>query len=147
MNKQNDFSVTLEALDIPRVPARIVEVLLASEPASQSFASIMGVTSLSKAAVSGGLQYLEALGVLGYVRIDESRSRLIRLYPIRLANYLKRRMAHFDTLAVQLEDFAADISDDAYRQEITSLAQLFERLDANVNEIITNWEGEHAKQR
>lgn len=147
MNDQNKFSLTLESLDIPRAPARIVELLLLSEPESQSFAGIVSATSLSKAAVSGGLQYLEALGVIEYVRVRESRTRFIRLFPARLANYTKRRMGNFHGVATQLEGIASAIADEKYSQEIVSLARLFAQLDKSVNEIITKWEGDYAKER
>lgn len=147
MNDENHFSSTLESLDIPRSPARIVQLLLLSEPESQSFAGIVSATSLSKASVSGGLQYLEALGVIEYVRVRESRTRFVRLFPARLANYTKRRMDHFHDVATQLEGIAFTIKDKKYRQEIVSLARLFARLDKNVNEIIADWEDEYAKER
>jgi hypothetical protein len=147
MNYENQFSTILESLDIPRVPARVVTALLGAEPGSHSAASIMETTSLSKAAISGGLQYLDALGVLEYVHTSSGRRRLLRLRPTKLANYTKRRMVGFHSLAGQLGQFAADVSDAEYKAEIVDLACLFETLDEVVNNTIAQWEGSHEEQR
>lgn len=141
MNKLYDFSDILEKLDIPRAPARIVAALLSAESGSQSSTDLQQTTLLSKAAVSGALQYLDALGVISYSVEPNGRKRVAHLHPTKLANYLKRRMTTFHDMADHLDALAVRQTDVGYKNDILYLAVLCTQLDKTVNETIAKWEG------
>jgi len=117
-----------------------------AEPYTQTHTSLQEETGLSKAAVTNGLHYLEALGVIQFRMADDSRRRSICLQPVKLANYLKRRMAAFHYLGGLLDEVAAQHKDPDYQKEILAVAYLCDELDEQVNAIIDVWEAEHGEQ-
>lgn len=135
-----EVSNLLASLDMPRIPAAIIGLLLASQPPEISFAAVQEQLGISKAAVSSAMRYLEALDVVIYKTPVGSRKRLIRLEPLKLANYIKRRMVFFGKLTQALQTIAQNNSDPAYKHEIIEVADLCQKLDTGVKKIIGEWE-------
>ncbi|WP_143598634.1 GbsR/MarR family transcriptional regulator [Thermoanaerobacterium thermosaccharolyticum] len=127
---------------MPRITAAVIGLLLASQPPELTFEDVQKKLNISKAAVSSAMRYLEALDVVTYKTPIGSRKRLIRLEPLKLANYIKRRMVFFGRLTYSLQMIAQDQSEDTYKQEIARLANLCQKLDTAVREIISEWEEE-----
>ncbi|PHO08197.1 hypothetical protein BFT35_01670 [Thermoanaerobacterium thermosaccharolyticum] len=137
-----EVSNLLVSLDMPRITAAVIGLLLASQPPELTFEDVQKKLNISKAAVSSAMRYLEALDVVTYKTPIGSRKRLIRLEPLKLANYIKRRMVFFGRLTYSLQMIAQDQSEDTYKQEIARLANLCQKLDTAVREIISEWEEE-----
>ncbi|MFT8890167.1 MAG: hypothetical protein ABF904_15400 [Ethanoligenens sp.] len=146
-NSSEQVADLLAHLDIPHIPSAVVGCLLASEPPETTFEELQERLHISKAAVSAAMRYLEALDVVRYRTPVGSRKRLIRLEPLKLANYLKRRMVFFKNFTQSLQRIAQEHPDSAYRREITELADLFQKLDIVVQETIGEWEGERERER
>ena len=143
MNKE-DLSNSLIQLGIPPAAAYIADKLLVAEPATQSHTSLYEALPLSKAAVTGGLQFLEALGAISYCHDASDRRQIITFHPSAIVGLTQRRMTYFRQLADQLHAYAAVQKEQAYAQEINTVANVCDELESVVNTIISTWEDKHA---
>ncbi len=145
MNKYNIDDILIQ-LSIPPAAAQIAGVLLSSKPGAHSHTSLHETLSLSKAAITGGLQYLEALDTISY-SAGAGRRRVIILHPHALVSYIKRRMVAFSRLASSLQQLASMQEDEALSRETETVAALCNELDKVVSKTIKRWEDENAKKR
>jgi DNA-binding transcriptional regulator GbsR (MarR family) len=141
MSQQDEIANLLQDLDIPPIPAQIIGLLLLAVPPSLSFDEIGTRLSISKAAVSTGMRYLEALDMVRYRTTAGSRKRYVQVRPAQIVNYLRRRMFYMKSLTKCLQQVIKTRGEDsAYTAEIQSVADLCEELDREVMRIIDTWE-------
>ncbi len=143
INKEN-ISNSLIQLGVPPAAAHIADKLLVAEPATQSHTSLYEALPLSKAAVTGGLQFLEALGAISYCHDTLGRRQIITFHPGAIVSLTQRRMTHFRQLADQLHAYAAVQKEQLYAQEINVVASVCDELESAVGTIISTWEDKHA---
>jgi DNA-binding transcriptional regulator GbsR (MarR family) len=143
MAPQDQLASLLEKLDIPRVPANIIALLLAHNPPALTFAEIEQGLRVSKGAVSMGVQHLEALELVHFTTAPGTRRRLVQTGPTHFVAYLRRRMTYFRAFAVVLQEVASKHDDTAYARELQGVADLCRDLDDTVMTLLKTWEGGH----
>jgi DNA-binding transcriptional regulator GbsR (MarR family) len=139
MDPQSQLASLLEKLDIPRIPAQIIALLLVHDPPALSAGEFQAALGVSKGAVSMAVHYLQALDLIHYTTLPGTRKRLIGTGPRHFVAYLRRRMTYFRAFAEALQA-AADHADTAYARELRGVAQLCRDLDETVTTILTTWE-------
>jgi DNA-binding transcriptional regulator GbsR (MarR family) len=147
MNPQDELSALLEKLDIPRVPAQIIALLLAHDPPALSFGEIQAALGVSKGAVSMGVSYLQALELINFSTVSGTRRRLVQTGPTHFVAYMRRRMTYFRAFAAVLQEVASKHGDTVHGRELLGVAELCRDLDNNVATMLTTWEMNTNEQR
>ena len=142
INSKNIIA-TLISLGIPPASATIIHCLLITPPYHHSHTSLHEQTGFSKAAITGGLHYLETLDMISY-RTDGSRRQHIALDIKPLVTYIQQRMLLFDKLADELHAASAD-SD--FSSDITTIAELCSVINETIWQAITTWEEQYTPTR
>ncbi|QJU05231.1 hypothetical protein FBF32_03235 [Candidatus Saccharibacteria bacterium oral taxon 488] len=141
INSKNIIA-TLISLGIPPASATIIHCLLIAPPYHHSHTSLHEQTGLSKAAVTGGLRYLEALDMISY-QTDSSRRQHIALDIKPLVTYTQQRMLLFDKLADELHAASAEQVDSEFSSDIAMVAELYSAINETIWQAITTWEEQY----
>jgi hypothetical protein len=141
INSKNIIA-TLISLGIPPASATIIHCLLITPPYHHSHTSLHEQTGFSKAAITGGLRYLETLDMISY-RIDSSRRQHIALAIKPLVTYIQQRMLLFDKLADELHAASAEQADSDFSSDITTIAELCSVINETIWQAITTWEEQY----
>lgn len=141
INSKNIIA-TLVSLGIPPASATIVHCLLTDPPYHHSHTSLHEQTGFSKAAITGGLRYLETLDMISY-RIDSSRRQHIALDIKPLVTYTQQRMLLFDKLADELHAASAEQADGEFSSDIATVAELYSAINETIWQAITTWEEQY----
>lgn len=141
INSKNIIA-TLVSLGIPPASATIIHCLLIAPPYHHSHTSLHEQTGFSKAAITGGLRYLETLDMISY-RIDSSRRQHIALAIKPLVTYIQQRMLLFDKLADELHAASAEQADSDFSSDITTIAELCSVINETIWQAITTWEEQY----
>ena len=99
-------------------------------------------TGFSKAAITGGLRYLETLDMISY-RTDSSRRQHIALDIKPLVTYIQQRMLLFDKLADELHAASAEQADGEFSSDIATVAELYSAINETIWQAITTWEEQY----
>lgn len=145
INSKNIIA-TLISLGIPPASATIIHCLLITPPYHHSHTSLHEQTGFSKAAITGGLRYLETLDMISY-RIDSSRRQHIALAIKPLVTYIQQRMLLFDKLADELHAASAEQADSDFSSDITTIAELCSVINETIWQAITTWEEQYTPTR
>ena len=145
INSKNIIA-TLISLGIPPASATIIHCLLVAPPYHHSHTSLHEQTGFSKAAITGGLRYLETLDMISY-RIDSSRRQHIALAIKPLVTYIQQRMLLFDKLADELHAASAEQADSDFSSDITTIAELCSVINETIWQAITTWEEQYTPTR
>ena len=141
INSKNIIA-TLISLGIPPASATIIHYLLITPPYHHSHTSLHEQTGFSKAAITGGLRYLETLNMISY-RTDGSRRQHIALAIKPLVTYIQQRMLLFDKLADELHAASAEQADSEFSSDITTVAELCSVINETIWQAITTWEEQY----
>lgn len=136
----SDITEILIQLNLPPIPSQIISYLLINNPEGATSSEIEKDLNVSKGSVSGAVNYLEALELIGFQSRKSSRSRYIYLKPLKIANYLKRRMSFFSKLTESLKVVIDNKEDGNFTSEINQVTKLCSQLDILVNQTIREWE-------
>ena len=145
VNSKNIIA-TLTSLGIPPASATIVHCLLTDPPYHHSHTSLHEQTDFSKAAITGGLRYLETLDMISY-RTDCSRRQHIALAIKPLVTYIQQRMLLFDKLADELHAASAEQADGEFSSDIATVAELCSAINETTWQAITTWEEQYTSTR
>jgi len=141
INSKNIIA-TLISLGIPPASATIIHCLLITPPYHHSHTSLHEQIGFSKAAITGGLRYLETLDMISY-RTDSSRRQHITLAIKPLVTYIQQRMLLFDKLADELHAASAEQADGEFSSDITTIAELCSVINETIWQAITTWEEQY----
>lgn len=141
INSKN-IIVTLISLGIPPASATIIHCLLITPPYHHSHTSLHEQTGFSKAAITGGLRYLETLDMISY-QTDSSRRQHIALDIKPLVTYTQQRMLLFDKLADELHTASAEQVDSEFSSDIATVAELCSVINETTWQAITTWEEQY----
>lgn len=141
INSKNIIA-TLISLGIPPASATIIHCLLITPPYHHSHTSLHEQTGFSKAAITGGLRYLETLDMISY-RTDSSRRQHIALDIKPLVTYTQQRMLLFDKLADELHAASAEQVDGEFSSDIATVAELCSVINETIWQAITTWEEQY----
>lgn len=141
INSKNIIA-TLISLGIPPASATIIHCLLITPPYHHSHTSLHEQTGFSKAAITGGLRYLETLDMISY-RTDSSRRQHIALDIKPLVTYTQQRMLLFDKLADELHAASAEQVDGEFSSDIATVAELCSAINETIWQAITTWEEQY----
>lgn len=141
INSKNIIA-TLISLGIPPASATIIHCLLIAPPYRHSHTSLHEQTGFSKAAITGGLRYLETLDMISY-QTDSSRRQHIALDIKPLVTYIQQRMLLFDKLADELHAASAEQADSDFSSDITTIAELCSVINETIWQAITTWEEQY----
>ena len=145
INSKNIIA-TLISLGIPPASATIIHCLLIAPPYHHSHTSLHEQTGFSKAAITGGLRYLETLDIISY-RTDGSRRQHIALGIKPLVTYTQQRMLLFDKLADELHAASAEQADSEFSSDIATVAELCSVINETIWQAITTWEKQYTPTR
>lgn len=145
INSKNIIA-TLISLGIPPASATIIHCLLITPPYHHSHTSLHEQTGFSKAAITGGLRYLETLDMISY-QTDSSRRQHIALDIKPLVTYIQQRMLLFDKLADELHAASAEQADSDFSSDITTVAELCSVINETIWQAITTWEEQYTPTR
>ena len=145
VNSKNIIA-TLTSLGIPPASATIIHCLLIAPPYHHSHTSLHEQTGFSKAAITGGLRYLETLDMISY-QTDSSRRQHIALDIKPLVTYIQQRMLLFDKLADELHAASAEQADSDFSSDITTIAELCSVINETIWQAITTWEEQYTPTR
>lgn len=138
-NSRNIIS-TFISFGIPPASATIIHQLLISPPYQHSHTSLHEQTGLSKAAITGGLRYLETLGVISYRADSSTRRQTIAVHTKPLITYVNQRLLLFDKLADELSIAATKQTDMTLSSNIAAAAGLCSTINEVIWQAITAWE-------
>ena len=141
INSKNIIA-TLISLGIPPASATIIHCLLTAPPYHHSHTSLHEQTGFSKAAITGGLRYLETLDMISY-QTDSSRRQHIALDIKPLVTYTQQRMLLFDKLADELHAASAEQVDSEFSSDIAMVAELYSAINETIWQAITTWEEQY----
>lgn len=141
INSKNIIA-TLISLGIPPASATIIHCLLVAPPYHHSHTSLHEQTGFSKAAITGGLRYLETLDMISY-QTDGSRRQYITLAIKPLVTYIQQRMLLFDKLADELHAASAKQADSEFSSDIATVAELCSAINETIWQAITTWEEQY----
>ena len=141
VNSKNIIA-TLISLGIPPASATIIHCLLIAPPYHHSHTSLHEQTGFSKAAITGGLRYLETLDMISY-QTDSSRRQHIALDIKPLVTYTQQRMLLFDKLADELHAASAEQVDSEFSSDIAMVAELYSAINETIWQAITTWEEQY----
>ncbi|MFC2605961.1 hypothetical protein FBF28_03310 [Candidatus Saccharibacteria bacterium oral taxon 488] len=141
INSKNIIA-TLISLGIPPASATIIHCLLIAPPYHHSHTSLHEQTGFSKAAITGGLRYLETLDMISY-QTDSSRRQHIALDIKPLVTYTQQRMLLFDKLADELHAASAEQVDSEFSSDIAMVAELYSAINETIWQAITTWEEQY----
>ena len=141
INSKNIIA-TLTSLGIPPASATIIHCLLIAPPYHHSHTSLHEQTGFSKAAITGGLRYLETLDMISY-QTDSSRRQHIALDIKPLVTYTQQRMLLFDKLADELHAASAEQVDGEFSSDIATVAELCSAINETIWQAITIWEEQY----
>lgn len=140
MNNYNTaIHETLTVFGIPPAAAKITGLLLDVAPYSESHTSLHEQLGLSKAAITGGLQYLDALGAIDYRRDAQGSRKMIGLRVDALVECIRRSLAPFQALASQLHSSSSNHESSDFSDNIKSVAVLCDQLDFATVQLIDEW--------
>ena len=141
INSKNIIA-TLVSLGIPPASATIIHCLLIAPPYHHSHTSLHEQTGFSKAAITGGLRYLETLDMISY-QTDSSRRQHIALDIKPLVTYIQQRMLLFDKLADELHAASAEQADSEFSSDIATVAELCSAINETIWQAMTTWEEQY----
>jgi len=106
------------------------------------FCNLIRQTGFSKAAITGGLRYLETLDMISY-QTDSSRRQYITLDTRPFVTYIQQRMLLFDKLADELHAASAEQVDGEFSSDIATVAELCSAINETIWQAITTWEEQY----
>ena len=139
----------LTAAGFPRMPARVLMALMGAEAGGMTAADLAETLSVSAAAVSGGVRYLQDIGIVH--RLAQSGSRRDRYELPEDAWYaaVANKNPVYESLA-QLADAAVLALDDPTSlaaSRLTEMARFYRFFDERMPQLIAEWEELRASQR
>lgn len=142
-------AAVLTAAGFPRMPARVLMALMGAEAGGMTAADLSEKLSVSAAAVSGGVRYLQDIGIVH--RLAQSGSRRDRYELPEDAWYaaVANKNPVYESLA-QLADAAAAALDDPASiaaARLTEMAHFYRFFDERMPQLIAEWEELRASQR
>lgn len=142
-------AAVLTAAGFPRMPARVLMALMGAEAGGMTAADLSEKLSVSAAAVSGGVRYLQDIGIVH--RLAQSGSRRDRYELPEDAWYaaVANKNPVYESLA-QLADAAAAALDDptsVAASRLTEMAHFYRFFDERMPQLIAEWEELRASQR
>ncbi|MGT2680104.1 hypothetical protein ACVRW7_03165 [Streptococcus ratti] len=126
-------------LDYARTPSSILAYLMLEEEDSVTFNKIIEQLGLSKASTSTGLRFLEDKGMISYHSRLNSRERFIHLNLMGIVTWLTSRMAVIEEMK-HLFTEVADHHASAYGEQFRTLAHLYDKIDAAVNQVLEDFD-------
>lgn len=126
-------------LDYARTPSSILAYLMLEEEDSVTFNKIIDQLGLSKASTSTGLRFLENKGMISYQGRLHSRERFIHLNPMGMVVWLTSRIIVLEEMK-NLFNKVADYHASAYGEQFRTLAHLYDKLDAVVNQVLEDFD-------
>jgi DNA-binding transcriptional regulator GbsR (MarR family) len=138
----------LTSSGFPRMPARILMALLASESGGLTSAEIADALGISPAAVSGGVRYLQTVGIVHRVATPGSRRDRYELPEDAWFSAVTRKSPLYAALATLAQSAvdAIDEPDSVPSARLSEMAQFYRYLDTRMPQVMDEWEEVRRRQ-
>lgn len=128
----------LTAEGFPRMPARVLMELTASDEGRLTSAELSERTGASAAAISGAIRYLTTLGFVRSTTAPGTRKHVYSLPPVAwyTSTLTQNRYAH---ILEVIEQGLPAMPPTAARERIAEMADFFRFLDQRMPELMEEW--------
>jgi predicted transcriptional regulator len=135
-----NLALTLNQIGLPRMAARVFATLTAAESGRLTAAELAGELSVSPAAISGAVRYLDQVGLAGRERLPGERRDHYRLYDdFWFASFLKRdRMMRMWQQATE-QGIAAVGADTAAGHRLARMADFLDFIATEIPALFDRW--------
>lgn len=138
-------AAVLTAAGFPKMPARVLMALTVTEQQGMTAAELAHRLGASAAAISGGVRYLQTLGIIR--RVSQSGSRRDRYeLPADWYALMVRNSPIYGVLADQADVgvAAVDDPDSPATERLRDMAGFYRFLQQRLPELLGEWEGVRA---
>ena len=141
------LALTLTEMGIQRTAARVFAALTVSDSGTMTAAELAGTLSISPAAVSGAVRYLEQLGLVSKERKPGERRDHYRLYDdLWFASFFKHDRTLRMWRDVTVEGVDAVGPDTPAGRRLTEMADFLGFLLAEIPVLFDRWHRERARR-
>ncbi|WP_199429818.1 GbsR/MarR family transcriptional regulator [Qaidamihabitans albus] len=138
-----DLALTLTQLGMPRMPSRVFAALTASDSGRMNAAELAEKLSVSPAAISGAVRYLEQVGMVGRERGPGERRDHYRLYDdLWFASFLKRDRMMRMWRDATVQGVAALGADTPAGRRLASMADFLDFMVKEIPALFERWQQE-----
>src|SRR5690606_30647234 len=135
------LGLTLNQIGLPRMPARVFAVLQTSDAGEMTAAEVAERLSVSPAAVSGAVKYLEQMGLIAKERAPGARRDHYRVYDdFWFASMLKRERMIAMWRDATLEGVRALGEDTPAGKRLSYMADFLDYLAVEIPKLFERWE-------
>lgn len=142
------MGVQAEKDGYPPAAARILSLLLISDPPHQTFEELQQTLSMSKSAVSNGLALLQSRCLIEYFTLNGNRKRYFRIQKTAWYEFMKTIVRTQRPFTIQVIPQALAFRSDRYPETNELLREAKEFTDymfGKMEEALTDWEKTHLK--
>jgi predicted transcriptional regulator len=133
------------AAGFPKMPARALMALLASERGSLTAAELAAKLGASAAAVSGAVRYLQTVGFVQRISQPGSRRDLYALHDDEWYIASMRKSPIYQSLAALTDATAQTLPEgSAARSRVTEMGRFYRFLAARMPALLDDWERQRA---
>lgn len=141
------LGLTLNQIGLPRMPARVFAALTTSDSGEMTAAELASTLSVSPAAVSGAVKYLEQTGLIAKERAPGARRDHYRVYDdFWFASMLKRERMIGMWRDATLEGVQAVGPDTPAGKRLAHMADFLDYLSVEVPKLFERWEALRAER-
>jgi DNA-binding transcriptional regulator GbsR (MarR family) len=127
----------LASAGVPRMPSRVLAALLAAPADGYTAAELADRLGVSAAAVSGGVRYLQTLGVVRRISRPGERRDRYRLTDDTWYTALTSKSPLYEQLAQLMDRIAAESE---AGEQAAEMAQFFRFIAARMPTLLAEWE-------
>jgi len=142
------MGVRAEKDGYPPAAARILSLLLISDPPHQTFEELQQTLNMSKSAVSNGLALLQSRCLVEYFTVNGNRKRYFRIQRTAWYEFMKTIVRTQRPFTIQIIPEALAFRSDEYPETNQLLMQAKEFTDymfGKMEEALSEWEKSHIK--
>lgn len=137
-------SSELAAQGFPRMPAKVIMALTASEDGRMTVTELAEQLTVSPAAISGAIRYLSAVGFVRSSTIPGTRRHVYALPETAWYTSTLHRPGLYRRVEAVLRSSAGKLPEAAARARIEEMADFFGFLDERLPELLAEWEDQRA---
>ncbi|RBM23166.1 MarR family transcriptional regulator [Prauserella sp. PE36] len=142
-----NLALTLSQIGFPRMPARVFAALTVSDSGRMNAADLAGTLSVSPAAISGAVRYLEQVGLISKERQPGERRDHYRLYDdFWFASFLKRDRMLRMWLDATLEGVDAVGPETPAGVRLTRMADFLDFIVKEIPALFDRWHRERVRR-
>jgi DNA-binding transcriptional regulator GbsR (MarR family) len=140
-------SSELAAQGFPRMPAKVIMALTASEDGRMTVAELAEQLEVSPAAISGAIRYLITVGFVRSSTVPGSRRHVYALPETAWYASTLHRPGLYQHVESVLRSSAGKLPESAARDRIEEMADFFGFLDERLPELLAEWEHLRSQRR